>query len=658
MSHDEVDRRSFISIVAAGAVVGACSGPGGEGDPENDDGAGSMPGEFRDSPMLAEQVEAGDLPPVKERLPKEPYVVQPGLLVNDQHAHMEPGRYGGTLQLAQDTPTSSVTVWTGEREPILWAVNGFEYGKALDGNVVAGWEANDDDTVYTFHMRDGLKWSDGEPVTVEDVRFAFEDVLLNEQITPALPQYLVAELPSGRAAAKLTVVDDLTFSLAFDQSYGAFPAQLAIAFWTPYWDIIKPFHYLQQFHEKYASKSKLAELVDEASLPEGEWFNLFNAKQLHAGGSVSNAEKLGHPTLTPWIMKQADAGVFTYERNPYYFKVDMEGNQLPYMDGLRSQTVQDKETLMSRALFGEFDYLGERQGFRTLPLMAEKAEQGEINLLVPRQHVDPTTLFLNLTHPDEVWREVVRDLRFRQALSLALNREELIENFYLGEFASIPTETNPGDYDPDEANRLLDEMGLDQRDNEDWRLGPDGKRFVIPFEVADLSENHIPLGELVTEHWKNVGLYTTLRQIDATLRGERQVANDLKADVIWLHSPIWRYAAGWADYLPQNTWGPLWQQWYTSQGESGEEPIPEVKELFGLHEQFKAARLGTPESESAIDGIIQSHHDNLWVINPFEDAYWPTFFTSRLKNVPSGVKRDVFGIIVSYSMEQWYLDSE
>jgi peptide/nickel transport system substrate-binding protein len=607
--------------------------------------------------MLAEMVKAGDLPPVKERLPKEPYVVRPGLLVGEEFVNMQPGQYGGTLQLAQEAPSGDPIIFIGMDEPLLWAPSGFNYseGEGIQGNVVAGYEANSDDTEFTFFMREGLKWSDGEPVTMEDVKFAFEDVMYNEEITPIFPRYLQAGLRSDAAPVKLNVIDDLTFSLKFDSSYGTFPAQVAIAGWRGYGGIIKPRHYLEQFHKKYADPKELKQKLEEESVPEDQWFNLFNAKQMTEWmWNVTNEQGLGHPTLTAWIMKEADSGVFHYERNPYYFKVDPNGNQLPYMDGIRSQTVQDKESLTARALMGEFDYLGERATMRQLPLIAEKAEGGEIKPFVPRQHVDPTTVYLNLTYDDDNWRKVVQDIRFRRALSLAINRKEVIENFYLGEFAELPEATNPSEYDVEEANRLLDEMGLDQKDGEGFRLGPDGKRFRIPFDLVDHTEAHIPMGELIAEYWKNVGVFTTAKAIDATLFGERQAANQVQAQILWVHHPIWHSAFN-DDYLP-HSWGSLWQTWYTTQGEDGEEPPEDVKALFDHHGNFMSARVASQEFNDALEAIMKNHYDNIWMFQLMEKAYWPTFFTSRIKNVPEGVPEDVFGIIVTFSMEQWFID--
>ena len=614
----------------------------------------AAPTTYKEAPSLAEQVKAGKLPPIQERLPKEPFVVKQGILIGDEFLKLEIGRYGGVLRLAQEAPTGDPHIFIGMNEPLLWAPDGFDYSKGIEGNVLAGYEVNADDTVFTFHMRPGLRWSDGEPVTIEDVKFAFEDVLYNKEITPVFPLYLRAGFNSQAAPAKLKVIDDFTFQLIFDRPYGTFPAQLAIGQWRGYAGIIKPKHYLMQFHKKYTPMSKLRKLAKEESIPEDQWYTLFNAKQLTEWmWNMTNEQGLGHPMLTPWVLKSVKGGVFTYERNPYYFKVDAAGNQLPYMDGIRSVVVQDKEALTTRALTGEFDFLGERSTMRKLSVMADEAQKGRIKLLIPRMHRLPINFMLNLTYKDPAWRKVTGDVRFRQALSLAINRKEILETFYLGEFARLPVETNPSDYDPERAQRLLDEIGLDKKDSSGYRLGPDGKRFTILFEIQELSEDHIPMAELIAEYWKKVGVYTTVKKVDPTVFADRWNTNKIMATSVWEHYEIWR-SAGWDDYLPSNYWGQLWSQWYVSQGKNGETPPKEVQELYEQHKKFMSARIGTAESKAAMDAILRSHRENIWTFNPVEHSYYPTFFTPRVKNVPTS-KSDVFGIIVQYSMEQWYL---
>jgi peptide/nickel transport system substrate-binding protein len=611
-------------------------------------------GEYKEAPMCADLVKTGELPPIAERLPKDPYVVAQGDLVSDKNLQLKIGKYGGTMRYAQEGPGGDPHIFIGDDEGVLWAPGGFGYDKGFHGNVVKSWEVNGDNTVYTFHMREGLKWFDGEPVTSEDVRFAYEDVLLNELITPIMPTYLRTGMSATGNPGVIKIIDDFTFTISFDEPYGSFPAQISISGWRGYAGIIKPKHWLKQFHIAYTPQEELAPKLREASIPEDQWQNLFNAKQMTEWmWNITNEAGIGHPSLVAWIIKKVEGGVFTFERNPYYFKVDTEGNQLPYIDGIRSEVVQDKETLTARALMGDFDYLGERSSLKKLSLMKEKEAGGDIKVIIPRMHRLPINFQLNLTVDDPTWRLVTGDVRFRRALSLAINRPEILKNFYLEQFAKLPSRSSSSEYSVDKANALLDEMGMEEG-SDGWRAAPNGEPFSILFEVADSSEDHVPMSELIAEYWKKVGINTTVKRTDSTIVGQRFTSNERQATAGWAHETIWP-SAGWDDYLPHNGWGRLWAQWYSTGGEAGEEPPQEVKDLYDNHMKFQTERLGSPESKAALDAIYQSYLDNVWTFNVVEDSYYPTFVTTKIQNTPVG-QTDELGIIIMYSPEQWYIE--
>lgn len=607
--------------------------------------------------MLGERVRRGELPPLGQRLPDEPYVLRPERMVISRFLDAGPGLYGGTLQMPQERPGYDPVLFLGGLEPLLWSPGCFHSGRGVEGNVLAGYEADRGSTTFTFHLRRGLRWSDGVPVTTDDVRFTYEDVLLNEEITTAFPSFL---RPGGRAdlpPAALDIVDGLTFRLRFRAPYGSFPAQLIHANWRSYSALIKPRHYLEQFHRRYASKHRLAEMMRAEGIPEGEWFNLFRQKDFGEQADISRVQYAGHPTLTPWVMTGSGAGVFHLERNPYYFKVDHEGRQLPYIDRIRSQIVQDKETLTSRALFGEFDYLGERASLRKLPAIAKEADRGNLKISVARMHRLPISFALNLTHADPAWRAVVRDTRFRRALVRAIDATELIETFYLGEFAAKCGRLGVRGRDVAGANRLLDAMGMTGRDGDGFRLGPDGEHVRIPFEVADLSEDHIPMTELVAEYWKRVGIATSVRQITANQQSQRRADNTLRATAVWAGLPLW-HVTHTTDYLPGTYWGPLWSEWYESAGDAGEEPPREIRRLYASHERLMAAELGSEEAAAALAEILHSYRENIWTFNPVDHFFYPTFWSSRIKNVPAGIKDEMYGIVANMSMEMWYVDED
>ena len=294
-------------------------------------------GKYKESPLLAGLVKAGKLPPIDQRLPEKPYVVQPGSMINEKFLKLKVGKYGGTMQLAQEAPSGDPHIFIGNNEYLLQSPDLFDFDTRIEGGVLESWKANDDNTVFTFTLRKGLKWSDGTPVTMEDVKFAWEDVLLNEKITPIFPEYLRTGLSGAGNPGKIAFIDDWTFSITFDKPYGSFLAQIGVGGWRGYGGLIKPKHYLKQFHIKYTPQAELAPKLKAASLPEDQWQSLFNAKQMTEWmWNITNENGIGHPTLTPWVIQKVEGGTFTFERNPYYWKVDAEGNQLPYIDGIRS----------------------------------------------------------------------------------------------------------------------------------------------------------------------------------------------------------------------------------------------------------------------------------------------------------------------------------
>ena len=608
---------------------------------------------YNESPMLAEMVAAGTLPPVEERLPNEPYVVTNQQLVLSYDTEI--GKYGGTMRLPQDGPGGDPSLFIGMNEPLIWAPGGFRYDMGLHGNVLRDWEANDNYSTFTMHMREGMKWSDGEPLTTADVDFAWNDVILNEEITPAPPLYLRTASGADNAVASVEILDDYTFKVIFDDQYGSFPSQIAIARWSGYQDFLKPAHYLKQFHADYADADELAAKMDAESILEGQWYNLFNSKQVHTElWELTTDGKFGHPALTPWVMTDFGGGSWNYDRNPYYFKVDEAGNQLPYIDHVQMILTQDRETVVLKILSGEYDYLGERSSLQNLPLLKKAEDDGILNVFIPRMHRLPINWTLNLTYEDEQYREIANDLRFRQAMNYAMNNQEIIDTFFLGQFAVPAYESGIPEYDPDKANALLDEMGLSARGDDGFRLGLDGEPFKIIFETGPVSQDHIPATEMVAEHWKAVGINTSLKAGDFGLIWERKEANDVTGWVLWIHEDIWP-SAGWDDYLPQRGWGILWGRYSKSGGAVGEEPPPEVQELYELHKAFLQAPIGTPEGDTALAALYKNIHDNLWTFNPVEESYYPTSTSVRIKNVPKG-QTDEMGIIIMYSMENWYID--
>ena len=373
--------------------------------------------EFQQSPMLDDM----DLPPVEDRIPKEPK------LPNEMPSELlefEIGKYGGTLNTVSQSINWDPDLFVMSNEPLINTPG--ILGEEVTGNVLKDYEVSDDQKVFTFYMREGLKWSDGEPVTTEDVRFAIEDVQFNEEIMPILPAWLHSGGNTDGTPMKLEIVDEFTFKLSFDEPNGGFPISLAIQNWRGYADLLKPAHYLKQFHKDYAEPADLEKLIVEHDFEEDQetdWVNFFNYMDI-TEREISHSNAVGFPVLYPWMLKEMTKTHGFYERNPYYFKVDAAGNQLPYIDSVKSAIVQDTEVTGLKIIAGEVDFNREATALAKMPVYRENAENGGYEALLANMHVTPSDVFLNLTYDDPVWREVVRDLRFRQALNYAIDEKK------------------------------------------------------------------------------------------------------------------------------------------------------------------------------------------------------------------------------------------
>lgn len=600
--------------------------------------------QYQESPVLAERVAAGELPPVEERLPDNPFVVGPGVLIVEEDLDWEVGRYGGTLRVASKVANWQPDIFIGANEPLIMAP-----GIGLDGmrgNIVEDFQVSDDNRVFTFTLRKGLKWSDGVPVTTEDILFAWDDVMSNTEITPMFPRKFRSGGSATAEPMQLDIIDDFTFTLTSEVPYGGLLRDITVAGWVGYTELLKPKHHLVQFHADYTSLEDMAEALAEEELEPDEWGRLFSAKD-SLNWHLTRPQAIGFPSLYPWIRVEGPGGMMIFERNPYYFRVDIEGNQLPYIDRIESYDVSDTEAEVLRVITGEIDLLREGTALSSMPLYAENAERAGFRVVVLDMHVDSTALFFNLTYDDPVWREVAGDPRFRLAVSHAIDRQEVIDTVYYG-FAEFP-ELHPSEFDPDQANALLDEMGLDQRSSEGWRLGPDGKPVHVVIENGAHAPDIVPVTELLADFMQDVGIRTDMRTISPELYGQRGGANELQASVIWSVQPMWREGT-WTDYLPTSNWGREWAVWYNTGGTSGEEPPPEVKRIYEIHEGRAAAVPYSEEDLALTEELYELYYENVFFINVVEQVGYPLIVNANLGNVPHAGQ----AIAANYAIEQMF----
>lgn len=606
---------------------------------------------YTEAPMLAEMVKAGTLPPIEERLPEKPFVVGPGVYMTEENLpDWTPGKYGGTLRSSQAGANWNPDVFVAMNEPFLMAPKISDQGIVC--NVCETFEVSDGNKVFTFTLRKNLKWSDGEPVTTEDVRFAWEDIRGNEKINPIFPARFKTGFSPTANVGVLKVIDDFTFTITFDGAYGAFLRNLTIEGWNGYTEFIEPSHYLKQYHIKYATLEELKPELDKLNLTE-EWWQVFASKRCQ-NWDMTNPRCVDYPALNPWIGTATDnPSSYRWTRNPYYFKVDTTGQQLPYIDYLTSQQVNDVEMVTLKVIAGEVDFQRESTALIKIPLYKENEEKAGFRVVLTDMHVDSSGLRLNQSFDDAQWQAMVGDIRFRQAVSKAINRQELIDTIYYG-YASMPEETVGTEnmtYDVAAANALLDEMGLTVKDADGYRKYPDGTLIDILLEQGAQAPDIAPVSDLVAQYLKDVGIKVTVKQIDSSLHGEKWAANEIQATVMWSHD------IGWSNDLTTGNVdraGRLWKVWYDTSGKEGVEPPAWAKEAFQIDADKWAAVAGSDEYNAIVADGFKWVRDNLPYINFVEYVKYPLVVNKNLKNVPSGG----YAIGANFSIVQMYFDNQ
>jgi peptide/nickel transport system substrate-binding protein len=547
-----------------------------------------------EAPMLAALVQGGQLPSLAERLPAEPVVVQP---------HAEVGVYGGEWRSAVtgvgDWPWLGRTV--GYESLTRWST---DWSQVVP-NLAESWEYNADATQLTYRLREGLRWSDGAPFTSRDIEFALNDVLSHPEVSPE------AVNDPGR----VTVVDDTTFTITWQEPNALFYASDIYN----YQIVNKPRHYLEQFHIAYNPNAE--QLADEQGFDS--WIDMLDIRAGVSNSSLTwqNPEL---PTMNPWrvVAPLADSGRVVLERNPYYWKVDTEGNQLPYLDRVVFDVVPDREVMLTRALNGDFDM--HSRHFNTLanrPVLAENRERGGYRFFEQTpSEMNTNMIAFNLTHSDENLRAVFSNRDFRVAMSHAINRQEIIDVVYQGQgepWQGAPRRESPffdeelakqyTEYDPALAAEILDRAGFPRRPD-GTRAGPDGNPIAFTVSVATgFRPDQIDAMELVVRQWAEVGVTARLQPEDRALFVERKENNEHEVSV-------WSGDSGLTDVLYDPRWyAPLhngesafaipWAQWYRSEGtdERGQEPPPAARRQMDLYDRVQA----TPDQAQQYDLMRQ-----------------------------------------------------
>ena len=587
---------------------------------------------YQEAPMFAKLVAEGKLPPVEERLPENPRVLEPLTI----------GRYGGT---AHTYTNSQFWLWSGELVGFDWLLTvdaAYNWGIP---NILESYEFNEDGTAVTLHLREGLKYSDGVEFTTEDFLFNWEYVYQNTDLFPEIPYFMVV---AGEPLV-MTAVDDYTLLIEFAAPNALFLNLLsgagATQTWQWWYGLFMPAHYCKQFHPAFAGQEAVDAAAAEAGL--ASWVDYFWTK---AGGYFGIQEKPYtemSPVLTPYVCVERTPERAVWERNAYYWKVDTEGNQLPYIDRVILHFVESTDVIDGKIISGEVDAEWILGSLDSLPVYIDNQEIGGYEV---RLYDSPVmgALSLNLTHPDPAIREILDDVRFRRALSLALNRDELNEATALGlatpRSMSVPSgspyyveggDTAYIEYDPTAAMRNLDLMGLDQKDADGFRLRPDGERLRLTIEAAEVDAGL----ELIREYWRDVGIDVEVKAQTQDLLNERVAANliDIMPVAVEFNiEPAFSMLPQF--YVPLTyTWPGLWaNQWslyYVSGGTQGEQPPVAIQQLNDWYDEIMTAQTAEARIEPA-QNIMASHRDNLWQIGTLGGAPVPVIVKNDLMNVP------------------------
>ncbi len=578
-------------------------------------GAGAEGAEtYAESPILASQVEAGELPPVAERLPLEPKLVHEVL---DSDLDYEIGNYGGTLVTGTTAVNWNSDVFVGSNEALLSmsSTNSDE----IIGNILKGYEANEDNTVFTFYLRQGLKWSDGQPVTMEDFEFTYNSFIMNQELTPVISANMRAGGKADGTPMAFERIDDWTFQVSFDQPYGGFLVFCSIKGWCGYTEMLKPAHYLKQFHPDYAEechgskeayyeflKPFAAELGYDNAEEEGVWTYVFNQVDMTNWELTNPTAALtsvtfeglidtNFPVLYPWIMTDASTTTTNWVRNPYYFKVDADGQQLPYFDYVQSKYEENNEVKLMDVISGNIDIA--EAFFTDYSLLLENEEKSGYTVYTRRFHNTVPVIFMNATYglnadgtvaeddASKAWQDVVGDIRFREAITRAIDADEINDVVCLD--LARKNELYDCSYDIEGANALLDEMGMKDIDGDGYRETPNGYPFSVQIWNNGSYQDYITAGELYVEYWREIGLNISVYTTESSLYDAAKDANEIPMYIALCHgSELWHYL-DWGF----GTWDVLWNAWVNAGGLSGDIPEAEAGNYLEPSEEYKQLRL-------------------------------------------------------------------
>ena len=613
----------------------------------------AQPLAVQESTFWAAEVNAGDLPPAAARIPSEP------LLVDLAAKGRTTGTQGGTLRtLVSRTKDIRQMVVYGYARLV-----GYAPDYSLQPDILRDVTV-EEGRRFTLHLRAGHRWSDGAPFTSADFAYWWHNVVNNAEITPSgPPEWMTVDgkLGSVRFPDAQTVVFEWPTP---NPNFLPLLAQASPPF------IYRPAHYLKQFHADFADPAFLEQQIAEARV--NSWAALHN--RLDAMYQFDNPDE---PTLQPWMNASGEpTSRNIFVRNPYYHRIDTAGTQLPYIDVVE-MTVVGSGLVAAKANAGQVDLQARGLDFRDVAVL-KKGEMEDGNyrtLLWPNGAASQIAIYPNLNFADPVWREVMRDVRFRRALSLGIDRRMINRALYFGManeggMTALPQSPlhNPTDLeawsrlDIDYANVLLDQMGLTERTPNGLRKLPDGRPMEFVVETAGERQEEESALTIIADTWRELGIRLIMRPLDRDILRNRIYAGTGMA-AVWY---------GWDNGLPRPetspqylaptqqeffAW-PKWGQYYQTMRQAGEAPdMPEAKRLLQL--EWDWAHTEDEAERTAIWAeMLEIHAQQQFAIGILSGAPQPVVVSRRLRNVPEvGVwaydPGAHFGI---HRMDEFYFD--
>ncbi|MDH3630452.1 MAG: ABC transporter substrate-binding protein [Gammaproteobacteria bacterium] len=604
-----------------------------------------------------------DLPPLEQRIPEDALVVAP---------YDSIGKYGGTFDMLSNATEAGTSDFLAVRH-----VNLVRYSDDLTTivpNIAKGWEWNDDYTQLTFFLRKGHKWSDGHPFTAEDVEYWYENLSLNPKVFEKPKNYvLVADKPMT-----VDVLDPQTVRF----NLPAPKPGLLVHFANSYAQGFQPKHFLGKWDpeinpdaDKMAKAAGFENGMEVLSNYYGnsDWTDT-PTPMLRSPDKVANLPADTMPTLESHILISESTEGRHLVANPYFHQVDTAGNQLPYISEQDEIFVNEDEVRLLKLVNAEADFKAQSLQLSTAPLLLENQEKGNYTVQL-RPEVTLATLGINMTHEDPEKRKAFSDIRFRQAMSVAINREEINQAafFGMGEgkqyvgFTDSPAFVDDkwkqyyAQHDPKLANKLLDEMGLKDRDGDGFRELPNGDKLVInlQFSVQGVAA---ALMELVGQHWGAVGIQSTVKEVTPDEYRSAQSSNKLDVTV-WRNGQPLSIVLGtnqifvppYHDYFTVRT-NMLWAEWIDSNGASGIEPPDYAKKMMKDITAFQSTPVGTMESDKLGASLVENLVENLLFIGVVQVPA-PIYHRNEVKNVVE-YKTHSFEYYRSYPYRptQWWLD--